>query len=251
VLTAAHVGADNVEFAGRQYAPIASSITSVVNHDGSPSDLVAFRIDARSPATETDPALPLLPIARTRPRAGRALLLVGNGYDRGEALTWAGATGETHRGWRAARSRRLRWGTNRLDAAPVELTFRGITTRVLAMTFNRPRAAGATLNEAQAVLGDSGGAVFVRQQGRSVLAGIIIVRSEHPGQPEGAALYGNRTFAADLSVYRDQLVALTRPDCADERDNDDDGAIDFPDDLGCSAPGSDSERGPTHTSGNR
>ena len=29
------------------------------------------------------------------------------------------------------------------------------------------------------------------------------------------------------------------------------GAIDFPDDLGCSAPGSDSERGPTHTSGNR
>ncbi|MEE2665759.1 MAG: hypothetical protein VX681_16720 [Myxococcota bacterium] len=242
-LTAAHVGAWGVEFAGRDYAPIDRSVTTVVNRDGSPSDLIAFRIDARTAGTSAAPPLPLLPIARTRPAPGRALILVGNGYDRGEAIGWIGATGDTHRGWRPASSRRLRWGTNRLDAAPDEITFRGITTRVLAMTFTPPRAPDATPYEAQAVKGDSGGAVFVREQGRFVLAGIIIVRSEHAGQPEGAALFGNRTYAVDLSAYRDQLVALTRPDCADERDNDDDGAVDFPDDPSCIRPGSNSEQG--------
>jgi hypothetical protein len=136
----------------------------------------------------------------------------------------------------------MRWGTNRLDPEPGELTFRGVRTRVLAMTFLPADAPAATEHEAQAVVGDSGGAVFVRRRGGFALAGVMIVRSEHPGQPEGAALFGNRTFAADLSAYRDQLVALTRPDCADERDNDDDGAVDFPDDPGCSDPTSDSER---------
>jgi len=242
VLTAGHIGAWNVAFAGGDYAPIDQSVTTVLNPDGSPSDLIAFRIDARKARASPAPPLPLLPIARARPAAGRALILVGNGHDRGETIEWTAARGDTYRGWRPAASRRLRWGTNRLDAQPDEITLRGVTSKVLAMTFDPLDAPDATPHEAQAVKGDSGGAVFVREQGRFVLAGIIIVRSQHAGPPEGAALFGDRTYAVDLSAYRDQLVALTRPDCADERDNDDDGAIDFPDDPQCLRPASNSEQ---------
>jgi hypothetical protein len=245
VLTAAHVGAASVQFAGREYAAIESSITTIADRNGAPSDLVAFRIDrgVGSPGP-SGPPLPLLPIARSRPPIGSPLILIGNGLDRGEELRWTGESGRTFEGWRSAATRHLRWGTNRLDSEPVDLTFRGIRTAVLAMTFSPPNAPDATPHEAQAVVGDSGGAVFVSNRGRLELAGIMIVRSQHPGQPEAASLFGNRTFAADLSVYRDQLVALTRPDCADERDNDDDGAIDYPTDGGCQRPADDSEQEP-------
>ena len=122
-------------------------------------------------------------------------------------------------------------------------TLPAFTTRVLAMSFTAPGMPGATLREAQAVVGDSGGAVFAQQDGRYVLAGVLILRSGYDGQPEGTAMFGNRSYAADVSVYREQLVALTRPDCADERDNDDDGAVDFPADTDCRSPAHDSEAG--------
>ena len=109
------------------------------------------------------------------------------------------------------------------------------------MTFTPLGGPASSPHEAQAVTGDSGGAVFARDGGRIVLAGVILMRSEHPGQPAESALYGNRTFAADLSAYRAQLIALTRPDCSDERDNDDDGAVDFPDDPDCPGPAGDTE----------
>lgn len=236
VLTAAHVGAFPVEFAGETFAPLPGSRQSLINADGSRSDLLAFRIDR-------SPRLPLLPIARSRPPASSVLILAGNGHDRGPALEWSDSAGQRHRGWQSAPDRRLRWGTNRLDALPREIELRGITTRVLAMGFTPPGAPGTTPHEAQVVVGDSGGAVFAQHGGRFVLAGILILRSGYDGQPEGSVLFGNRSFAADLSKYRDQLLALTRPDCADERDNDDDGATDFPDDPGCLAPNYDSEEG--------
>jgi hypothetical protein len=50
------------------------------------------------------------------------------------------------------------------------------------------------------------------------------------------------TYAADLSVYRSQILAvITQPDCNDGLDEDGDGAIDFPEDPGCSSLDDDSE----------
>lgn len=235
VLTAAHVGAAPVRFASRTYQPLARSIQSLRNPDGSPSDLRAFRIDG-------DPGLALIPVARSRPPAGSELILVGNGTDRGAPTVWKPPGMAAVRGWQTEASRRIRWGTNRLEAQPVEITLRGIRTGALTMSFSPPGTVGATRHEGQAVNGDSGGGVFVRVEGRFVLAGIMIARSDYPEQPEDTALHGNRTHAADLSRYRAQLIALTRPDCADERDNDDDGAIDFPADPDCRHRGHDSER---------
>lgn len=50
------------------------------------------------------------------------------------------------------------------------------------------------------------------------------------------------TFAAELAVYRDQLVAtLSQPACSDGLDDDGDGFTDYPDDSGCTSPEDNSE----------
>ena len=242
VLTAGHVGIGPVRFASATYRPLLRSVQPLRNPDGTASDLRAFRIDG-------DPSLPLLRISRDRPPPGQEVILVGNGRDRGPPMSWQPDGGELFRGWRTAEGRRMRWGTNRLDAGREEISVRGIRTRILSMRFSPPELEESTPLEGQAVHGDSGGALVIRRDGRFVLAGIIIVRADYPGQPPDTALYGNRTYAADLSVYRGQLIALTRPDCADERDNDDDGAIDYPADSGCPSGEHDSERAQSNGEG--
>jgi hypothetical protein len=65
--------------------------------------------------------------------------------------------------------------------------------------------------EAQAAVGDSGGAVFIPRKGRFELAGVLIAVASFPDQPPGTALYGNLSTAADLSVFRKSLAALAHP----------------------------------------
>jgi hypothetical protein len=55
-------------------------------------------------------------------------------------------------------------------------------------------------------------------------------------------MYGDSTYAADLSTYRAEILHWTRPACANEEDDDGDGATDFPADPGCETPGDDDER---------
>jgi hypothetical protein len=65
--------------------------------------------------------------------------------------------------------------------------------------------------ESQAAFGDSGGPVFIPRKGRFELAGVLIAVAGFPGQPPNAALYGNFSTAADLSVFGDELAALVHP----------------------------------------
>jgi len=244
MLTAAHVGAGPVRFAGPgafEARAIAGSEVRLRNADASPSDVLAFRI---APA----PPLPGLALVRKRPRAGHRAVLVGNGFERGAPFVWRPrADALPVAGWHWSARRRLLWGTNRLDAAPASLEVHGVRTRVLAMTFDPPDSARATPREAQVAVGDSGGGLFVREPGASggwELAGILILSASRPGQPPRSALFGNRSFAADLSAYRPQLLQLLAPACSDGRDNDGDRRSDFPADPGCLRADDDSERGP-------
>jgi hypothetical protein len=94
-----------------------------------------------------------------------------------------------------------------------------------------------TPHESQVAVGDSGGGAFVRDGDHWALAGVLFAADTFPSQPAHTAIFGNTTFAADLSVYRDQIVARTRqPACRDGLDDDDDGLVDFPDDPGCRSP---------------
>jgi hypothetical protein len=71
----------------------------------------------------------------------------------------------------------------------------------------------AVNGEAHAVTYDSGGGVFVQNGSDWELAGIMLTTGGADRQPNGTAVYGNTTFAADLSSYTDQIDhTLTIPE---------------------------------------
>jgi hypothetical protein len=224
VLTAAHVGVGNCEFEGVFYGPVAGSAVQLHNPDDTPADLLLFRIDP-------SPDLPPLPIRSSTPSVNASLDMIARGLARGAPTTWGGFNGYE---WGGAVG--MRWGTNRIAANNVD-----IGTRVFSTSFT-PISGGGTSQEAQGATGDSGGAVFIKSGGNWQLAGTLISIGQYAGQPWTTALYGNLTYAADLAQYRSQLIAITRPQCSNEIDDDGDSLIDWPADPQCTSAQDISER---------
>jgi len=196
VITANHVGAGDVVLGGVTHHALPDSAIRLGRGSGPPvTDLVVFRIEPR-------PELPALPIRPTPPKVGDRALLIGSGCDRGERTSWNGQTG-----WTWGPHSTLRWGTNLVAAVGLDLRAAESITPGFAVRFD----ARETRYEAQAAMGDSGGAVFVPREGRFELAGVLIAIAGFPGQPPNTALYGNLSTAADLSVFRDSLAALVHP----------------------------------------
>jgi hypothetical protein len=194
MLTAGHVGAGDVWLDGATYAAVAGSWTQLRGPEGgSPPDLGVFRVSPHPP-------LPPLEIARRKPAVGDPLVLVGCGHGGGEHFEWEGRTGIR---WAPPNVRR--WGTNRVAAVGIDLPTPGASTRVFGTLFSAGQR-----QEAQAALGDSGGAGFVHRRRTWLLAGIMISVVTHPGQPPQTAVDGNATHFADLSHYRDAILVLTR-----------------------------------------
>lgn len=215
VLTANHVANTNPTFQGVTFPVVAGSIVQLTGPDGTPADLKVYRLAAF-------PALSDLEIPSSAPAVGTEVILIGRGRDRGDATSWNGFSG-----WFYASSQTMRWGTNRVLAS--NLTVLG--TRAFATDFS---AFGKTSSEAQAATGDSGGAVFAKFGGRWMLAGILFAVGPYEEQPSNLALYGNTTYAVQLSEHKATLDALVASSvCADGLDNDGDGRIDFPADPGC------------------
>ena len=85
------------------------------------------------------------------------------------------------------------------------------------MTFDRIESPSGTRQEATAARGDSGGAVFSRADPENpeshwVLSGILFSVGTRTGFPERASFYGDVTWAADLSFYKDQILENVWPD---------------------------------------
>jgi hypothetical protein len=196
VISANHVPLGPVVLGGVRYAAVPDSKVRVKNEARGPSaDLALFRLE------EPWPDLPPLRIRASSPRVGEEVVLAGNGYDRGEAIEVAGQDG-----WRWARSTTLRWGTNRVSAIhPAVSVDVGSVTAAFSMEFDREEA---TPHEAQVAIGDSGGGVFTRSRDGWELAGVLFAAHTYKGQPPETALYGNVSLAADLSVYRDRILAI-------------------------------------------
>jgi hypothetical protein len=205
VITANHVGAGRVVFHGASYQPVPGSAVRLRNPDASRTDLLLFAIHPQ-------PDLPPLEIASTPPPLESQILIAGNGLDRGSP-TWFDPNGADPPGpvvgYRWGSTRRLRYGINRVEAAPPGgSTF---DTRAFSTSFD----GDAPGPEGQAVPGDSGGAAFWRDpSGEWQLAGVILAIEELPGQPANASFFGQKTYYADLSYYRariEELVALPEP----------------------------------------
>ena len=249
VLTARHVtgGKDPAPVSFPEigtFQPVPNSLISIENADPKLSeftDLVIFRL-------QEDPGLPSIPIASQTPAVGTEVYLVGNGLDRRDDVTFWDAditpakndwtevdeAGE-YAGYRTLGSNSIRWGTNLIeDDEQLFFEFDSGHTRTwpvngndvifLITEFDHDGYSNNTvLNadsnfetefESQAVLGDSGGGLFVRNEGIWELAGIINAVDGYSGQEESGgpsgvynALFGAKTLSANLADYRDTILS--------------------------------------------
>jgi hypothetical protein len=194
---------------------VPGSSVQLHNGDGSLADLRVFRVNPLPP-------LPSLAIFPAAPPVAANLVVVGRGRDRGAATNWSG-----HTGWLLAPTARIRWGTNRVSAKGLDV----LGTHAFQMDFTQ---SGGTSYESQAVVGDSGGAVFLKSGSSWFLAGILFANSVYFGQPSNTVLFGNLSYAAQLSDYAGEVSGLVeQPVCADGLDNDGDGNVDYSADPGC------------------
>jgi hypothetical protein len=224
VITAAHVPSTSTSFQGVNYPVVQGSDVILVNPDDSYADLRVFRIDP------SPPSLGLLEIRATTPAMNANVTMIGRGVWRGAATSWMGIDGWL---WGVTVGV-MRWGTNRVAGSE------DVGTLAFTTSFTKYDQ-GGTAQEAQGAIGDSGGAVFIKNGSVWELAGVMIAVGSYVNQPSGTALYGNLTYAADLSQYRDQIIAVTRPECSNEADDDGDTLVDWPDDPQCSSALDDTE----------
>ena len=214
VLTANHVGAGDAYFGGVQYPWVTGTDVRLHNPDNSLADLRMFTI------YPPYPPLPSLAIRSTTPGNNAALTLIGNGRNRGSATTWNPCVGGSYDGYQWGPAATMRWGTNRREIAQQFSVFFG--TWVFGTEFDE-NGPGHTTHEAQGATGDSGGAAFALNGTTYELAGILIgigtlgfgANGQCPeeNQPAETALYGNATYAADLSIYHDEIVeTMPEPD---------------------------------------
>jgi hypothetical protein len=219
VLTANHVGAGNMIIGSDVYEPVPGSEVQLQT-DGSDADLALFQV-------VRDPGLPDVVIRGTPPLQTTEVVMIGHGRNRGAPTS---ACSPTRYGWLWGEGKSMRWGTNKVEQNGINLSLSGKLTLAFSTEFS---TFGATYDEAQAANGDSGGAVFVKK-GIGLeweLAGIVLAISTCQA---GSALYGNRTYAADLSFYVEQIDDVTSVSaCDDGIDQDGDGLVDYPDDPGC------------------
>jgi hypothetical protein len=228
VLTASHVGTETFWLATTGYAPVPGSTVRFSNPDSSLADLIAFKLATRPPLAD-------IALADTPPSVSTLVTLVGHGVDRGTATSWMGIGG-----WTWGGSSTMRWGTNRIswvrDVA--------LSTQAFRTTFDDIPNPAAGEQEADVVVGDSGGGAFTGTGSTAKLVGILFARSTYGGQPANTSLYGNDGLIVDLFAYRNDILAVVdRPDCNDGLDEDGDGLVDYPSDPGCAYAGDFSERG--------
>lgn len=239
-LTARHVGVGEIILQGHVFAAEHTTRHALLNESGGAADAVVFRVVGNSGM----PDLPLLPIAQEPPEAGEEVILIGFGRERKKVIEWL-HEGQSRFGFEWTDQGAKRWGTNRIRSNHEILDQPKWSTRALSFVFDPPNSLATTAHEAQAAVGDSGGAVFVKRDGEWLLAGMMISISVEASVPDGTTTYGATTFAVDMAFYRSEIMRWARPICANERDDDEDRKTDFPLDPGCTSP-TDSDERDTH-----
>jgi hypothetical protein len=195
-ITANHNGAPStITMDGSVYSYAASSWTRLTNSVGAGIDLALFRITEAPSGGVT--------ISTAGPSVDDAIVMIGNGRDRTSDLikwdsSWNVVTkgNGTYSGYEYSGSETaLRWGNNTVYAT--NLVANGVIC--FASAFDN------ITGEGQGSPGDSGGGVFVKNGTEWELAGIMLYVGTFSNQLANTAVFGNSTYMADLSKYRDQI----------------------------------------------
>ena len=207
VLTASHVGAGSTLFNNVWYSEVPGSAVQLANPSGDGftpySDLTMYRI-------QNPPSLLPTEIAWNAATPGTEVTMIGNGRDRSSSQeaywtsTWApSSTPSAYAGYIWASTNDIRWGTAVISAGGLAEGIGANSETSFATSF----LANSTPYEAQGTPGDSGGGVFAKDPTTGVwtLAGTMFAVSSEPGQPWGVSVFGDSTFSADLSPYRDEI----------------------------------------------
>lgn len=232
VLTAFHVngaGASPVVFGATTYS-VTGPVTRLTNNGAggmsAQTDLVLFQINA-------DPGLPSLEIRGSAAASGDDLVMIGNGQNRQAARTfwqvtanpgsgndvWTETTGAHNvEGFKAGSGATKRWGTNDAEFTNLNLNAGFGDVRSFATLFHDDPSGRP--NEAQAMVGDSGGGVFYKDGGQWYLSGVMHAVGTlgnagggFDNAPASTATFNNHfTAIADLSFYRSQILAVTVPE---------------------------------------
>ena len=195
VLTANHVGIGDFTLDGVTYSALPGSSIRLETAPGLLADLRLFRI-------YPEPPNPPLPIRSTKPVPGAFTIMIGNGFEQGQPITFdpngPAADPPMLSGWLWGSHKEVRWGLNRVHAYP-NIVILG--TETFRTQFDDD------LLEGQATNGDSGGAVLMYGTSPGPeLAGIMITISLEFNQPFESALLTNQTIIASIDAYRDQIL---------------------------------------------
>ena len=196
-ITAHHAGPGAVTLDGVTYAYVPGTAVQLANGDGTFADLVMFQLH---PA----PPLPALAIATATPADGASVILAGNGVNRGAATSFDPNGPDDPPpvgGYQWGPGQTLRWGTNSVSGS-LRVLLPETQTESIQTVFD---AAGSA-HEAEATTGDSGGALFVWNGSVWRLGGILYAIGALFDQPPQTTLYGNATYSADLSFYREEIL---------------------------------------------
>lgn len=223
VLSANHVAGSlpgSVNFGGVGYTTQVGSFHRLENPAYSPTlslltDLVLFRLSA-------PPVLPGMAISSATPTVGSQVMMVGNGRTQAGALTYwdrtviTGTGNDTWvetseassniSGFQTTATHEVRWGENVVDD-------NGFTVDIGqgdVISFSTQFDVAGLPQEAQAVSGDSGGAVFSFNGGSWELSGMMYAVSTYETQPGGpdSAVFGVQTAIADLSYYQAEIFSI-------------------------------------------
>jgi hypothetical protein len=210
----------SVNFVGVSYATQAGSFHRLENPAYSPTltlltDIVVFRLS-------TPLALPGVTISSATPTVGSQVMMIGNGstqvgpatfWDRtvipGDGNdTWVVTTEALSNiaGYQTTGAREIRWGEN----VVFDDNFTANAGHGHVISFSTQFSASGLTHEAQAVSGDSGGAVFSFNGSSWELSGMMHAVTTYETQPGGTdtAVFGVETAIADLSYYRTQILTI-------------------------------------------
>lgn len=219
VMSANHVSGSlpaSVNFGGTSYTTVPGSFHRLTNAGPLTTftDIVLFRLNA-------PPALPGVSLSTATPTIGSEVMMIGNGrvqnsqtyWNRTEIPgddndTWVETTEALSNisGFQTTTSHEIRWGENAVDD-------NGFTVNIGhgdVVSFSTQFDEIGLAHEAQAVSGDSGGAVFSFVGGAWQLSGMMYAVSGHETQPGGStsAVFGVQTAIADLSYYRAEILTI-------------------------------------------